>query len=79
MVSGYIHAPAALLVDMGSQYPVYGGLQGSHINSRHDVLTVSFMWLDVSYTFPCPPLVMLLGRGGGAFGITFNHTSGYKR
>jgi len=42
-----------------------GGLEGAHNNSRHDVLTVSFMWPDVGYTFLCPQLVMLLGSGQG--------------
>jgi hypothetical protein len=85
VVSGYIHAPGGFLEDKGPQYPVYGGLERAHHNSRHDVLTVSFIWLDVSYTFPFPQLVMLFPGGGGggvaerAFCTQFNQTSGDKR
>ena len=86
MVSGYIHVPAGLLEDKGPQYPVYGGLKGAHNNNnRHDVLTVSFIWLDVNYTFSLSSVGYVVGgrgAGGGAeraFCVEFHHTSGDKR
>jgi hypothetical protein len=65
VVSDYIHAPAGLLEDKGPQYPVYGGLERAHNDSRHDVLTVNFLWQYVSFTFPCPHWLCCSGAGGG--------------
>jgi hypothetical protein len=48
VVSGFIHAPVGLLEDKGPHYRVSGwGAGGAHNNSRHDILIVSFIWLDV--------------------------------